>query len=107
MTANLRLISLACNTQEDYTGSDDAYLRVDGQKVWSHRMRSGQSEPLNGVPLIPFSERARIELWEYDSWDPDDHLGTSYATEFQKGQGNLEARFSNYGTDYVLTYIVE
>jgi hypothetical protein len=103
----LRLVSLACNTQEDYTGSDNPYLRVKGQRVWSGRLRNGQEADLSGVNLIPFAQRARIELWEYDSWDPDDHLGTSFATDFHIGQGDIEARFSNYGTDYVLTFRVE
>jgi hypothetical protein len=104
---NLKLISLLCNTQEDYTGSDNPYLRVKGQRVWSGRLRNGQEANLDGVSLIQFGGRARIELWEYDSWDPDDHLGTVYASDFQIGQGDVEGRFSNYGTDYVLTYRVE
>lgn len=88
-------------------GSDNPYLRVKGQRVWSGRLRSGQEADLSGVALIPFHERARIELWEYDSWDPDDHLGTSYAADSHKGQGDIETRFSNYGTDYILTFRVE
>jgi hypothetical protein len=106
MAANLRLNEIRCETQDDYTGSDQPYLLVKGRQVWSGTMRSGTSQDLDGVPAQPFTNRAQMDLYEYDTLSSDDHLGTQYAAEADKGHGQLEAHFGGQGAHYVVYYEV-
>jgi hypothetical protein len=101
----LRLISLVCHTTED-SGDDEAYLRVRGERVWGGEMSNEQEVSLEGVPSINFSRRARIDLYDEDSPDADDHLGTTYARRSHIGQGELEHEFTGDEAHYTLTFRV-
>ncbi len=104
---SVRLLSLVCNTTEDSTGPDEAYIRVKGTRVWGpNSMNDGDSADLSGVEAIPFTDSARIELYDQDTgWlDDDDHLGTTYAYANQAGQGEKEHTFDGDDANYRLTY---
>jgi hypothetical protein len=103
--ATLRLISLRCNRQEDYTGDDDTYIEINnGGEFWKNRFDDGQSRTINKD--FSFVSRADIRLYEYDKYDPDDFLGSHVATRDEAGQGEKTVNFSASGASYDLTYIV-
>ena len=106
----LRLISLHCTRTEDDTGPDEAYLEVRGQRRWGVvSMNDNDSADLSGVPLSPFTKRARIDLWDEDTgipFDEDDHLGRTYARAADAGCGEIEHIFRGDGARYLLTYEV-
>jgi hypothetical protein len=108
---NLRLISLFCAKTEDNTGADEPYLNVNGIRVWgaeSPGLNDQETADLSAVPVIPFNTRARIELFDDDPGgaDDDDLLGRFYAGGMQRGQGELEYKFTEDDADYTLTYEV-
>lgn len=107
--AQLRLLSIHCNTTEDVTGADEPYLKVGGRQVWSSQsLNDGQSAELSGVPPISFSRSIPIELWEQDGGflDPDDFLG-SWTVRRRDAGGEREARFNGDDADYVVRYRVK
>jgi len=62
-----------------FSGTDDLYVRVGGNKVWpsgsrSTEVRSQQTVMLNHT--TPLTRPTPIELMEYDSVSDDDSLGT-------------------------------
>ena len=108
----LKLVSLVCHDTEDSTGPDEARLVVNGVTRWRRRMNDGHAVSLDDVKPIPFEKRARIDLFDDDSPDPDDHLGTTYALPSQQGEGEIEHTFrykSKWGgsAKYVLIWTVE
>jgi hypothetical protein len=105
----LRLIGLACERTEDWTGPDEAYLKVNDRRVWGPvDVNNGQFIDLRTVGEIPFRERARVDLYDQDAgWlDRDDHLGATYARASDQGRGEREHRFAADGASYTLTYEV-
>jgi hypothetical protein len=104
--AKLRLISLACNTTEDNLGADETYLLVNGVKVWGASMNNNDVVDLSGVDDLDFRSRARVELYDEDSPDDDDHLGIFYVRSGQAGRGEREYKFVEDEADYTLTYEV-
>lgn len=103
--ATLRLLSLRCNRQEDWTGDDDIYIEINNSgKFWRDRFDDSQSRSINKD--FSFDSRAEIRLYEYDKHDPDDYLGSHVATGDESGQGEKKVNFSASGASYDLTYIV-
>lgn len=105
----LRLVAIHCSDTEDWTGDDEAYLRVDGRRVWQQNMGDGENVDLTGLPPIRFEHRARVELFDEDTGalgDADDHLGTLYVHEREANQGVLQHDFHGQGAHYQLTYEV-
>ena len=111
--ATLRLISLVCNATEDWSGADEIYLLVKGNKIWGPESMDTspperKTKDLSEVQSIDFAERARLDLYDEDTGflDDDDHLGTSYAFATEAGQGTKERAFTGDGASYLLTYEV-
>jgi len=103
--AILRLISLRCNRQEDFTGDDDIYIEINNSgEFWKGRFDDSQSRIINKD--FSFESRADIRLYEYDKYDPDDSLGSYVVTGDEAGQGEKKVNFSASGASYDLTYIV-
>jgi len=103
----LRLISLSCERTEDSTGADEAYLKVNGRRVWASDMSDGDYEELDKE--VRFAGSVSISLYDADgsSWfDSDDYLGRAYANTNDVGSGELQHRYSRDGARYVLTYQV-
>lgn len=101
----LKLKTLTCHETEDNWGSDDAYIRVNGQKVWGPKeMDDNQTRTLNKD--VPFTTRADIDLFDEDDTDPDDHLGVHVAWEKETGQGEQHADFHADDCNYRLIYEV-
>ena len=92
--AKLHLMSLVCHNTEDDSGPDDARLVVQGVTRWKRRMNDGEAVNLEEtVAPIEFEKRVRIDLFDDDQLDPDDHLGTTYAFAEQAGKGEFEHTF--------------
>jgi len=67
----LKLKTLKCNKTEDFIGSDDPYLHVNGKKIWGPiKAKAGEVLIINQHTTI--KSTAVIELWEKDI-DSDDH----------------------------------
>lgn len=105
--AKLRLQSIVCHRPDDFPGVDEAYILVNGKKVWAHTMPRDAVEDLTAVGDIAFSAKARIDLYDLDEpAGADDHLGTIYAPRTIAGTGEHEYEFQTLKGDYHLTYEV-
>ena len=83
--ATLYLNSIKCYEQEDHWGDDDAYIRVNGRKVWgTKKMDDGQTRQIN--KSVGFDSKAEIVLWEKDDADPDDKLGVQTLRQDDLGE---------------------
>lgn len=99
----LRLLDLRCIEHQEI-GSDEPYLLVDGERVWSvDNMKRSMSYSLRGVPPIGFEDRIEITLMEKDPIR-DDCLGTGTASAEQLGRGEQELEFADDGGRYQLIY---
>ncbi len=106
--AKLKLLELRCKETED-TGQDEAYLTVASKKVWStDGISSGETASLRGVPLISFSGKVEVALWDKDTgmFDSDDNLGKFTVSAGLAGQDEQEYHFTGDGGDYLLIYEV-
>ncbi|MGH3938817.1 MAG: hypothetical protein ACRDTG_09285 [Pseudonocardiaceae bacterium] len=97
--ATLHLDRLHCNTTEDNTGADDAYIKVNGDQVWGP-FAINDGENLDIGVSVNFGDQAAIELWDEDSPDGDDILGRHVVRAGSGGQ----LKFNNDDSDYDLFY---
>lgn len=104
----LKLISIYCRETEDWTGADEALIKVNGNDTWRGSLNDRQSKSLSSLPLIPFSSTARIELFDEDAGGPDnaDFLGSVDVQAFEAGQGEKYPKFTEDGANYTITYEV-
>jgi hypothetical protein len=75
LALRVKLTTLECRDVEDF-GGDEIYILVNGHRVWdsSDSIHEGQSVPVNRI----VNEGDRVDLYEEDPFNPDDHLGTDY-----------------------------
>jgi hypothetical protein len=66
----LNLLGLECNDAQEIT--DEAYIIVNGERIWSSSMRTGYHRPVGRT--FTFHEDNRIEVWEEDRFR-DDRIG--------------------------------
>jgi hypothetical protein len=102
--AILRIISVRCNRQEDWTGDDDIYVTLNGVKVQLGAYDDGQTREINKDKA--FVSRVEMRFYEYDAADSDDYLGAHSVTRDAVGQGEQIVNFSAYGASYDVFYIV-
>ena len=113
----LHLATLTVFVTED-SGEDEAYLVVNGRKVWQGTMGSGglcggiaactassQEVTLSHLGPIPFYDNGEVVLKEEDGpFDGDDFLGRSFISA-DESEGELhEVWFTGDGAQYKLTY---
>ena len=103
----LKIKSLYCETTEDNSGPDEAYLVVNGEQVWGAQSINDR-EPRPIDIEIDFSTSAEIKLYDEDTgiFDKDDHLGTVTVTADLAGQGEQQGMFTEDGANYTLYYEV-
>jgi hypothetical protein len=66
--ATLGLFSLTCHQTEDSTGSDEAYLKVNGETVFGPTsINDGQTIKFEDVITVRFNGQALVELFDEDS----------------------------------------
>jgi hypothetical protein len=102
----LELVSLECLDTETTWGPDHAYLRVNGETVWARHMNENHTERFTTDTHRNFDAWASIQLWDDDSPDADDLLGTVTATPADAGKGERTGYFREDGADYKLIYRV-
>lgn len=106
--ARLKLLELRCFESED-SGGDEAYITVDGDKVWSiDEIENGETASLRSVNPIPFGGSVDVELWDKDTgiFDSDDHLGKATVSDDLVGEDEQEFRFDKDGANYLMIYAV-
>jgi hypothetical protein len=101
----LKIQKLLCQVPEDNI-TDEAYLVVNGNKVWGQKdMSAGQSRAVN--VQVNFANSVDIKLFDKDGpFDPDDYLGTITVTSALKGKGEQKGTFTGEGAKYTLFYQV-
>ena len=105
-TVKLRLLTIVCHNSEDFFG-DEAYLEANGARIWGPvDLEDGDERSLLAVPLVPFRRSVALALFDDDSADPDDHLGTVAIGRDRLGQGERRATFRGEGALYAVTYEV-
>lgn len=104
----LKLKTLECKVTEDHTGADEAYLKVNGNKVWGpKKMNTNDSKAIDLD--FPFTTNISVALYDEDvggSIDPDDDLGTVVARADQAGEGEQQGAFTRSKASYILYYEV-
>ncbi|KAB8334224.1 hypothetical protein SD80_007240 [Scytonema tolypothrichoides VB-61278] len=108
--ATLKLIELLCIDPEDTDMKDEAYIRIITTDR-SLRIPTAGSFPIaksQSVSLknntINFTGKAEIRLFDQDSVDADDFLGTNTVDSSKIGAGKL--KFIKSGVNYELKYEV-
>ena len=70
---SLQLISIHCHDAQE--GTDEVFIKVDGERVWGHDMKTRQTRDLSDLGAIPIRANATISLWEEDSSSRSDLFG--------------------------------
>jgi hypothetical protein len=111
MSFILQVVSLKCIKAgaDPYPGdADDTYIKVNGQKIWSHDFNTNDFFQVSHNP-VHFAYNTQIELWDDDTWpNPDDRMGSIIVT----GNPNApvgepvfnEITLSGSGSQYLLSY---
>jgi len=106
----LQLVSLKCIETEDWIGDDEPYLEIGGGWAWgSDSMNDGETADLRGVKAFNLYDRPVVDvtLYEFDSPDGDDWLGTvDVSVTQQAGRGLRSIEFKRDGAHYTLTYYI-
>lgn len=110
LSCTLQLVKLECIQSEGYATLDAIYFKIGNQEWPSTRLRMGPSYPNNIVDLegyadINFSGSITIELWDDDTWDSDDFLGSN--TIYCSSDDSGVVRFTEDGASYKLYYRVK
>ena len=99
-----RLIRITCHEQEDWTGDDEPYIKINGKVVWGPKdMRKGETREI--YRDYQFNHRARVALYERDDWDPDDFLGEHVITRADIDKGEQAFSFMEDGANYTIWII--
>lgn len=102
----VRFISLECIKTEDYAGSDEVYLIVNGDKIRIGNMNNGHAVLLAGtIPPVLINPVVRIELYDADIgfFDRDDLLGHLEIRDGDVSSERIPRIFDGQGAKYILT----
>lgn len=103
----LHLQALLCNTTEDSSGPDEAYLLVNGVQIWGPTsINDHQHRDVNKTIAVA-GGTSTIMLWDADSPDADDNLGTVTVDETQINTGMRSGKFNEDDASYTLWYWVD
>jgi hypothetical protein len=108
VVAQLHLMSVLCLGEDDVIGSDEPYLTINGQRVWSAQNVDGGDHELVNL-RFDFDESVTVVLWEDDGGlaGGDDVLLRLTISASQAGTGIQEAATSPLGAgSYRLYYEV-
>ena len=102
----LQLVGIKCLQQEDWTGTDQVYITLDGEKVTTTgRISTGGYIDLTNLDPFRINHDVKLKLWEYD-WDADDKLISGSAGCHFKGAGTKHFSGKHGGARYKLYYKV-
>lgn len=107
---DLIIKSIYCKSTEDYTGADNNQLRIfiDGASTpikLDYRLNDKQTWTLNKT--YKYNKTIKVELWDLDSPDADDLLGTLMLGPTSKTGTGLSQRFTRDDADYTFYYDVK
>ena len=104
--ATLILKSIECIRANDVMGSDEPYLTVDGQPVWSGSMKKGETEVLsNGrADEVDFSGSVLVRLLETNN-SSSKQIDVPHRVD-DDPTNNGKAVFKTSGTHYEVEYRV-
>lgn len=107
---DLVIKTIYCKSTEDYTGADNNQLRifVDGATTpirLNYRLNDKQTWTLNKT--YKYNKTIKIELWDLDSPDADDLLGSLTLGPTSKTGTGLSQRFTRDDADYTFNYDVK
>ena len=78
MQYKLRILNLKCYLSDESDG-DEVYLMSDNKKIWpsdkGYKTVTTETTKLNLEYQIEKGDEMRIELWDYDTFSANDHLG--------------------------------
>ena len=78
MEYKLRILGVKCYLPDE-TDGDEIYLISNGQKIWptdaKYIQMSGDGAPVSIEMVIKKGDKIPIELWDYDKFSANDHLG--------------------------------
>jgi hypothetical protein len=89
---------LRCFRQEDWSGKDDIYVTINGERVYSARIGEGGKYAINKTFRYK-GDVARVRMYESDNLDDDDFLGEAIPL-----LGGHEMTFNQDGALYTITY---
>src|SRR5215210_5060179 len=102
----LKLETLKCIKTEDWTGSDECRVEVflggSLQPPLRRNLNDGNVWGINAE--YQYDQSAAVKLWDEDSPDPDDNLGT--VTFGASLTDHATASFTGDGAKYTLLYSV-
>jgi len=94
-----RLVRITCYEQEDWTGDDHPYIKINGEVVWGPKsMDTRQTREIRRD--YQFLHRAKVALYEDDDWDGDDFLGEHVIIRADVGKGLQEFPFKEDDANY-------
>ncbi|SPE58051.1 hypothetical protein SNS2_3691 [Streptomyces netropsis] len=103
--ATVFLLTLSCQTTEDSTGADEAYLNFNGSRIFGPTsINDGESREI-GV-FRTFFGQATVDLFDEDSPDADDHLGGIIVRSSEAGLGQRVQAFTGDDAHYTILYEV-
>ncbi len=104
----LKIITLSCLETEDILGDDECELRIFIDGVLEEKLQKdlNRGKEWNINKTYSFDNGIKVELWDLDSPDADDHLGTLNVTSSRPSAAKANARLSRDGAKYDLTYAV-
>lgn len=101
----LQLIRVTCNSQEDWTGTDQIYFKLDGERVTKiKRIKSGQTLNLKNIDPIIIKGSGKLSLYEYDIDSSDDLLVRDFLRCSVRGAGKETG--THWTADYKIEYII-
>jgi len=97
VVAQLHQLDLSCRAENDSFGSDEVYININGQRVWSRN-----NVDRNDIELVnyrfDFDDNVTVELWEDDGGvtGKDDLMGRwfFYAAEAGGGITTVESQYT-------------
>jgi len=100
MQYKLKILNLKCYLSDESDG-DEIYIISNNEKIWpvdsNFETVTAETTSLNLEYNIEKGDEMRIELWDYDTFSANDHLGeiTIEAT----AHGHFVNEFSKKGKD--------
>ena len=111
-SCRLQLVGLECIVAEGFLSPDAIYFKVDwgdGEDEWPARrlqMLAGDYVNLKSVNSTPIDDNVIFKMYDDDTWDADDHLGTKVISCNDSGAGEKYVSFTQDGAHYRLHYKV-
>jgi hypothetical protein len=103
--ATFILKTVQCHTTEDNSRSDELYINLNGARV------HGPEDIRNHSSISPnitagFTNSINVQLWDEDSWDPDDMIGEFDVSDGPQGDDHRDLNTSS-GASYTVYYSIE